>query len=112
MKLITGKVIYGIQKGRTLGFPTANINIDKNLEIGIYAGHIIINEKKYNCAVYSPGEKKLEAFIFDFSEDIYGKNITIEIIKKIRDKKTFKNNAEAIKQITKDVLEAKKYLSE
>ena len=110
MKNISGKVVRGIQKGRKLGFPTANIKVNFDLDFGIYAGHIIIAGKKYNSAIYSPGDKIIEAFIFDFSGDLYDKKVGVEIIKKIRDKKNFKSDAEAIKQITKDISKIKKLL--
>jgi riboflavin kinase/FMN adenylyltransferase len=110
MTKIIGIVVPGKQKGRQLGFPTANIEIDVELDSGIYAGNITVEEKKYNCAVYYAGEKIVEAFIFDFSGDLYGKEVCVEAIKKIRDKKVFKNEMEAGKQITNDILMIKKYL--
>ncbi len=57
-----------------------------------------------------PENKIIEAFILDFSDDLYGKKVNIEIVKKIRDKKNFKDEKEAIDQITKDVLKVKKIL--
>ena len=110
MAIIKGKVIHGTKKGRTLGFPTANINVANEIDLGIYAGYIFIESKKYKSAIYSSGNKILEAFIFDFSEDLYGKEINVELVKKIRDKKVFKNDAEASEQISKDVSEIKKLL--
>jgi len=111
MDNIKGNVVRGIQKGRTLGFPTANIKVDLDLDAGIYAGHIFVDDNKYSAALYSNGDKIIEAFIFDFSGDLYGKEVSVELIKKIRDKKHFINDAEAIEQITKDVLAIKEYLS-
>lgn len=107
---ITGTVVRGVQKGRTLGFPTANVAVDITLDSAIYAGYITIDENKYRAALYSPGNKIIEAFILDFSDDLYGKKVNIEIVKKIRDKKNFKDEKEAIDQITKDVLKVKKIL--
>ena len=110
MEKITGEVIYGIQKGRTLGYPTANIKIETDIDLGIYAGYFIINGQKHVSALYSPGNKLIEAFIFDFSENIYGQKVEIEFVKKIRDRQIFKNDAEAINQISKDVAEIKRLL--
>ncbi|MFA6189944.1 MAG: riboflavin kinase [Candidatus Staskawiczbacteria bacterium] len=107
---ITGLVIRGAQKGRILGFPTANIKVNIKLESGIYAGRVIINNKKYGCALYCAGDKIIEAFIFDFAENLYGKNVEVKIMNKIRDKKIFKSNTEAKEQIAEDVLLAKKFL--
>ena len=110
MENIIGKVVRGTQKSRTLGFPTANIETTSNLESGIYAGQVIIDNKKYDCALYSPGNNIIEAFIFEFFGDLYGKKIEIKIIKKTREKEIFKNADEAKEQITKDVLTIKKLL--
>ena len=110
MKIVTGIIIKGKQKGRILGFPTANIEAEENLESGIYAGNIIIKEKKYHSAIYSAGDKIVEAYILDFSGDLYGEKATIEIIEKIRDKKNFKSDAEISQQIAKDIIIIKEYL--
>lgn len=107
---IKGTVVRGIQKGRKLGFPTANIKVNLNLDSGIYAGYIVINEKKYRSALYSSGNEIIEAFIFDFSGDLYGKDIIVEMVKKIRDKMNFKTDEEAIQQITKDVATIRKMM--
>jgi len=103
-KKLIGKVVRGKQKGRELGFPTANIEIDLDLDSGIYSGYTIIENKNYSSAFYYSGEEIMEAFIFDFEGDLYGKNVGVKILKKIRDKKVFKNDSEAIEQITKDVM--------
>ncbi|MDO8530386.1 MAG: riboflavin kinase [bacterium] len=111
MKNIRGVVIGGRKVGRLLGFPTANIKISSDLESGpgIYAGHIIIGATKYQSALYLAGGNVIEAFIFDFSGDLYEKEVHVEILKKIRDKRDFENDEEAIRQITKDVLEIKEF---
>ncbi len=108
---IIGTVVRGKQKGRQLGFPTANVEIKNiDLEQGIYAGTIIVGGKKHGCAVYYSGEKFIEAFIFDFSEDLYGKEVIVEVLEKIRDKQIFETKAEAIEQITKDTTAIKELL--
>ena len=80
MENITGKVVKGIQKGRTLGFPTANIKTNSNIEAGIYAGYVIADNKKYSAALYFPGNKIAEAYIFDFEGNLYGKEVNVEIL--------------------------------
>jgi riboflavin kinase / FMN adenylyltransferase len=114
MNSIKGVVIQGEKKGRKLGFPTANIQVvsDLDLEQGVYSGHTIIKGEKHKSALYLAGGKIIEAFIFDFQGDLYGQEVYVEIIEKIRNKKKFKNEVEAIKQITKDILEIKKCLQE
>ncbi len=93
---INGYVVKGQQIGRKLGFPTANIAIDCHEKLipndGIYAVNIKIEEKKYRGMLYigsrptlkSFSEKTIEVNIFDFSENIYDKHLTVEFIDFIR----------------------------
>ena len=111
MKKFKGKVIKGIQKGRVLGFPTANIDVGQSLDSGIFAGFVFFNNIKHQSALYLPGGKIIEAYIFDFSENLYEKEIEVEIIKKIRKKIDFKTVDEAKKQIAKDIQEIKNILN-
>jgi len=112
MTFFTGTVVRGIGRGRQLGFPTANIKVAPEItsDPGIYAGRVMIKEVAYLSALYLAGNNIIEAFIFDFSQDIYDKEVKVEILKKIRDKRDFENNKEAIEQITQDVVEIKEYL--
>ena len=116
MKIISGKVIKGARRGRKLGFPTANVKFNGK-QSGIYAVYIYINGKKYKGAAnigYAPTferkEKLLEVFVFNFNKNIVGKNIDVELVKKLRDEKKFNSVGELVKQIKKDVKEAKEIL--
>ncbi|WP_042272868.1 bifunctional riboflavin kinase/FAD synthetase [[Clostridium] dakarense] len=109
---IKGNVIKCKQLGRTIGFPTANIEVDKNTLIpknGIYATKVHIGEKVYYGATnigYNPtvnGEKlSIETNILDFNDDIYGKDIKVEFLERIRDEKKFSSLDELKKQLKKD----------
>lgn len=101
-----GEVVHGRKIGRTIGFPTANLNINKNYilpKIGVYYTNIKVNNNIYR-GITSVGNnptvngKKLtvETYILDFNEDIYGKFIEVSFIKKIRDEKKF-NGLEELK---------------
>ena len=114
--IISGKVIQGAKRGRKLGFPTANIRYSGKLS-GIYAVYICIDGKKYKGAAsigYAPTfrrrKKLLEVYIFNFSKNIVGKQVEVELVKKLRDEKKFASVGDLIKQIKKDVKEAKKIL--
>jgi riboflavin kinase/FMN adenylyltransferase len=103
-KTFVGNVVHGQKKGRELGFPTANIEFSGELDEGVYSGWTIIDEKKYQAGIMHRNETNiLEAHILDFSGEIYGKKIQIEIGKKIRELIKFKTNEELIMQIKKDV---------
>lgn len=101
---ISGKVTKGKKKGRTLGFPTANVETKKKIEGGVYAGEARIFGNKYQAAIFVPQEKKqIEVHILDFFSDIYGKNLEVIIGEKIRKIKKFKNDQELACQILEDI---------
>ncbi len=111
---IKGSVVKGNQLGRTIGYPTANIAIQDAEQIipatGVYAIQVIHNNALYNGMLnigYRPtvsNEKSLhiEANIFDFEQDIYGDELTIQFIKRIRDEEKFNGITELKAQLKKD----------
>lgn len=125
---ILGTVIRGTKIGRMLGFPTANINPHHEVipAAGIYAVRIILDNKKFKGACYigtrptispqstvhSPQKKiNVEAHIFNFHKNIYGKYLEIQFAEKIRPDKKFPSLALLAKQIQKDVRRARQILS-
>lgn len=119
---LEGKVIYGNQLGRKIGFPTANLDIKKEqvLPHGVFAVVVYLDGKKYKgiCniglkpTVTINGLPTVEVFIFDFNKDIYGQILRVEFIQKIRDEKKFSGLDELTKQINNDCCTAKKILTE
>ncbi|MCF8240387.1 MAG: bifunctional riboflavin kinase/FAD synthetase [Melioribacteraceae bacterium] len=118
---LVGKVVPGAERGRILGFPTANIEIDEEKLIpktGVYVvGCVLGNEKHYGVMNigYRPtfeNSKHLvaEVHIFNFSRNIYDEILKIEFIKRIRDEKKFASADELIHQIENDKKEAKEYI--
>ena len=102
--IISGKVVKGRQKGRILGFPTANIETKKRIEGGVYAGEAEMMGKKYRAAIFVPKDKNhIEAHILDFSSNIYGKIIKVVIQRKIREVLKFRNDQDLACQIMKDI---------
>ncbi len=119
---LEGKVIYGQQLGRKIGFPTANLDISKEqiLPRGVFAVLVYLNSKKYKgiCniglrpTVEINGLPSVEIFIFNFNKDIYGQILRAEFIQKIRPEKRFNGLGELTEQINKDCRAAQKILSE
>ncbi|WHA04855.1 bifunctional riboflavin kinase/FAD synthetase [Candidatus Bandiella numerosa] len=118
---ITGNVIYGKKLARTLGFQTANIKLDQNYVYplnGVYLVKVIIDDMQHTSyfGVANIGIKPtvlndktitLETHIFEFNDDIYGKNITIEFISFLRPERNLKNLDKLKNQIKKDISDAK-----
>jgi riboflavin kinase/FMN adenylyltransferase len=103
--LISGIVIAGKKRGRTLGFPTANIQINVGVEPGVYAGWVFLErEERMGSALYiHPDQKLLEAYLLNFKGDLYGHKIVIELGEKIRDSKYFDSIEMLKEQISQDV---------
>jgi riboflavin kinase/FMN adenylyltransferase len=114
---VTGTVVRGEQRGRALGFPTINVAppSDKLLpHDGIYATWVTLvgkdGEKRYRAAsslgvrpTFGGGPRKLEAYILDFNEDVYGQQATIAFVERLRDEIRFDSAEELATQIAKDV---------
>ncbi len=119
---VLGTVIKGRSIALKLGFPTANI--DPHHEIlppsGIYAVRTIFNKQIYPgvCYIgkrptffYSSRKQTIEVHMFDFHENIYGQDLEIQFISKIRTEKKFSSPQTLTKQIKKDIIKAKIILS-
>lgn len=110
---VRGIVVHGNKIGRTLGYPTANIELSSNYPIprvGVYYTKTIIDGKGF-FSLTSVGTNptvggdslKIESYILDFEEDIYGKEIQIEFIEYLRDELVFDSLDELRMQMDKDV---------
>ncbi len=106
---LSGKVIRGRALGRTIGYPTANIEVNSDLKlvpgIGVYAVEVYVEGKTLRGmlnigrrpTVVSTDNVNLEVHILDFQEDIYDKMITLRFIERVRDEQKFES-VEALKQ--------------
>ncbi|MFI5293982.1 MAG: bifunctional riboflavin kinase/FAD synthetase [Thermodesulfovibrionales bacterium] len=117
---ITGIVVKGDGRGKGLGFPTANIAPKHSIipADGVYAVRLIVREKVYdgiaNIGMRPTFNKKvlaIEVHVFDFNEDIYGEDISLYFIRKIREEKKFKGAEALVTQIKSDIETAKEILS-
>ena len=119
---ISGRVIHGDKLGRTLGFPTANVQIRHNRPplTGIYAVRVRglgatpldgVASMGVRPTVTNSGEMRLEVFIFDFNADIYGTQLQVDFLKKIRDEEKYKDLETLKAQIDTDAREARAFLA-
>ena len=117
---ITGRVMHGAKRGRALGFPTANVRLARRKPAltGIFAvkcygaatrGLEGVASLGLNPAVNANGPATLEAFLFDFSGDLYGRRLRIEFLKKLRDEAHFASLDALAAQIGRDCDAAREF---
>jgi len=109
---ILGTVVRGSRRGRLLGYPTANINPHHEAipPSGVYAIYAVIDQRRYRGILNIGrrptfdvnGEPIIESHLLNFDKDIYGRDIEICFIKRLRPEKRFKNKEGLIKQIRVD----------
>jgi len=117
---VSGVVSLGQQLGRTLGYPTANIGLpDTRLPVsGVYAVTVRLDERVLNGVAnvgrrptVDGNENRLEVHLFEFNSDIYGKNMIVEFVAKIRKEQKFESIDALKAQIQKDAISANALLS-
>ena len=111
---LDGTVILGDQRGRTIGFPTLNVDIEKDRLIppnGVYITETFIKNEKY-ASVTNIGSRPtftidsknhLETHLLDFNEDVYGEHASVEFISRLRNERKFNSGDELVQQIKNDV---------
>lgn len=118
MYKIWGKVQKHNQRGKKLGFPTANVALHKNIAEGIYISKTKIDRKQYQSITFigeakTFNEKKFhaETYILDFNQNIYNKWISVRLLKKIRENKKFASVDKLVEQMRKDEEAARRYFA-
>ncbi len=120
---IDGPVIGGEQRGRTLGFPTANMSIDglHQPKYGVYAVLVDVlegpNQGSYHGAasvgtrpMFGQNKANIETFIFDFSGDLYGTNLSVAMVDFLRSEEKYDTVEELLSQIEKDCAQCRQIL--
>ncbi len=110
----SGSVTDGDKRGRELGFPTANINLEDQSKllpaIGIYVVEVIVDDQKHfgllsigkRPTFHNSGEIVPEVFIYDFNQDIYNKFITVNIVERLRGEEKYTSAEDLVNQMLKD----------
>src|SRR6202044_4037646 len=108
---VSGKVIHGDKRGRELGFPPANLELDAScgLRHGVYAVRVGVGGRRYDGVanfgrrpMFDSGAVLLEVFLFDFAGDFYGQNIDVAFIDWIREERMFDSAGALIAQMQDD----------
>jgi riboflavin kinase/FMN adenylyltransferase len=120
--ILQGKVTFGLQRGTGLGFPTANLEVEPRQAIpaeGVYATMVHVDGKTYRamtnigrCPTFGNENKcTIESYILDYNKALYGHELKVEIIERLRDEKRFDSIDELKKQIAEDVRRGNEILS-
>ena len=114
---IRGTVVHGAQQGQALGWPTANLRLPLHRVMppdGVYAARTVYDAQMYEAIAYigtrptfGEGERLIEVYLLDQSCNLYGKEITVQFVARVRDDHAFASADELSKQITRDVEQAR-----
>lgn len=119
---LNGMVVHGDKRGKEIGYPTANIKPEDSRKIipkdGVYAVNVRYEGDWYNGMMnigtrptFEDRQRTLEVHLFNFDEDIYGKEVQVRFVKRIRDEKKFSGKDELFSQLKKDEKSAKEILN-
>ncbi len=119
---VTGEVVHGEQRGRKIGFPTANVDVWRDLVIpatGVYAGWALLDGERYQAVTnvgYRPTFEgqgiTVEVHLLDFNRDIYGQTLTFTFETRLRPEQKFDGIQALIAQIAVDAEAGRAYLSQ
>ena len=108
-----GRVISGVGRGAKLGFPTANLDIDSQQALpadGVYATRAHINDKVYKSMTnigtsptFGGTEHNVEVYILDYHNNLYGQELKVEIIKRLRGEKRFDTAQQLVEKMAEDI---------
>ena len=120
---LTGKIVLGARRGRTIGFPTANFAVPAERLVpanGVYATFVRRPDDDRRLASvtnigvrpsFDGQERTVESFIFDFDKDIYDQTFTLEFVERLRPEKKFDGIEALVNQITRDSEQARSLLA-
>ncbi len=114
-------VITGAGRGTGLGFPTANLDISPEQALpadGVYATWTYIDDTCYQSVTnigrrptFNSGQRTVEVYILDYHSELYGQEIRVDVIERIRDEKKFSTTDDLVKQVAEDVKQTSAILS-
>ena len=117
---LRGKVVEGAGRGEGLGFPTANMDVKSGQALppdGVYVGLTRANGKVYQSMTnigrnptFGDAERAVESYLVDYHGDLYGKELQLEIVARLRDEKKFASAVELKNQIAQDIIQGKNIL--
>jgi riboflavin kinase / FMN adenylyltransferase len=117
---VQGVVVEGDRRGRTIGFPTANVAVRQHHALpadGVYACDAVVGGRHYGAVTniglrptFDGKRRTVEAYLLDFADDIYGETLRLTLLHRLRGEKKFEGIAALVAQITNDVAAAREWL--
>jgi riboflavin kinase/FMN adenylyltransferase len=117
---LSGQVIHGDERGKHLGFPTANLAVNSDQALpadGVYVTRAYLGNNTYSSVTnigrrptFGQGERIVEVYLLDFVGGVYGEELKIELLERLRDEKLFSDPEELKAQISKDIVQAREIL--
>ncbi len=117
---LRGVVVEGDRRGRTIGFPTANLRVDPTHVLpadGVYAGHVYLNGEALPAVTnvglrptFNGLHRTVEAHLLDWSGDLYGRSIRVTFLHRLRGEQRFEGPAALVAQIRQDAARARELL--
>jgi riboflavin kinase/FMN adenylyltransferase len=117
---LSGEVVYGAQRGHTLGFPTANLEVRPERSVpadGVYAVYAVLGNERHPGVAnigtrpsFDNGNRTVETHIFDFDLDIYGCDLVVEFVARLRSERRFEDIDDLVAQIGHDSEQARQRL--
>ena len=114
---VSGPVVHGAQRGRHISFPTANVGVPPGLVLpadGVYATQAWVDGVAYPSVTnigkrptFDYGERSVEVYLLDFQQDLYGRELAVDVLRRLRDERRFASVEELQRQIAQDVMEAR-----
>lgn len=118
---LSGEVIHGDQRGRTIGFPTANLAIDERHVLpanGVYVCRTEIDGQVFGAVTnigtrptFDGTRRTVEAYVLDFAGDLYGEHMRLQMLHRLRGEHKFNGIAELVEQISRDTAAARAWLA-
>lgn len=118
---LSGKVVPGDRRGRELGFPTANLSVNPSMMLpgdGIYATWAVIDGVRHpsatsigNRPTFGLTQRLVEVYVMDFDADLYGQEIGVKFVKKLRNQEAFTDIESLVRQVEQDVADARLVLA-
>jgi len=118
--IIRGQVIHGFDKGKSMGFPTFNLALEEKYPLdkllGIWFSHTYYQDRKLPSIthigpvrIFNEKNIRVETHILNWDEDLYGADLQVELLHKLRDTRDFIDETELVRQVMEDIREAKVY---